>query len=204
MRVTFKELYTELNETPIAGYGDWNPSKNRIFVKSIRALNADWESYDSLKVRDISVDIYKHKTEDIYIVGSMGDDGFDIVFHIEFMRRDDISKAFGYKNVYNVDGVYTKDSIQGNGYAKAFYRYFVNKGNTILGDEIQYFKARLLWASLSKMDDVVVDVIDIHGEKVLGTDIVLHHGEADYEFDETLYDYSDIKKNIRLVLTKVL
>ena len=54
------------------------------------------------------------------------------------------------------------------------------------------------------MDDVLVDIIDINKGEVLVKDTHLHHGEEDYEFDERVWDYADIKKNIRLVLTKVL
>jgi len=206
MKVTFKELYNQLNESPIAGYGDWNPIKDRLLDKSLKQLKSSFDFVDTIKIGVFDLELHKMKDADIFVLGTKTENSFATVFNIELKRRTDIELVFPqYSNVVNVDGVIVEKSIRGFGIAKQMYQYFVNEMQyTILGDEIQYFGARLVWASLSKMDDVVVDVIDIQEEKVLKTDIILHHGEADYEFDETVYDYSDIKKNIRLVLTKVL
>ena len=43
MKVTFKELYNQLNESPIAGYGDWNPIKDRLLDKSLKQLKSSFD-----------------------------------------------------------------------------------------------------------------------------------------------------------------
>lgn len=193
------------DEDPIAGYGDWEPSENRIYVKSLKQLNAEWDFVTPLTVAHIKFDLYKMKTKTAYILGQKTEKGFDVGFHIELMPRKDIEHLFhGYSNIVNVDGVMVKDTLRGNGIAKTMYKYFVDKmGYTILGDEIQYHKARLTWKSLSYMDDMIVDIIDIDSGKVIEKNVELFHGEADYEFDERVWDYAEIKKHIRLLLTKV-
>ena len=206
MKVTFKELYDVLNESPIAGYGDWNPTRDRVAIKSHRALKADWHKIDDVSVNGVEFDVYKSNESETYIMGVLDEEGFETVFHIKLKHRPDVENDFKeYKNIHNVDGVMVKKDRRGYSFATFFYKYLLEKRKMIiLGDEIQYHKARLLWAKLSHMDDVVVDIIDIDKAEIIEKDVVLYHGEADYEFDETLYDYSDIKKNIRLVLTKVL
>lgn len=203
---TEPEADEDISEHAIAGYGDWNPNRDRLYTKSIKQLEAEWEFVQELSIASLEFDLYKMNTKEVYILGVKNSEGFDTVFHIELMPRKDIESVFPkYKNIVNVDGVMVKDTLRGNGIAKGMYRYFVQKMHfTILGDEIQYHKARLTWASLSNMDDMLVDIVDIHNEKIIETDVKLHHGVVDHDFDERVWDYADIKKNIRLLLTKVV
>lgn len=212
----FKDSEAEyLSERAIAAWGDWDPKRDRVASKSIRSLKCDFEKIDTIILKETSFDLYKHKTKDWFLLGKMSepklitdefDKSFEVIFKIEFNRREDVESSFKqYKNVVNVDGVMTREDMRGMYIGRFMYRYFVKTLKyTILGDEIQYHKARLLWVRLSKLDTVKVDIIDIETDKVLERDVILHHGEADYEFDERIWDYSDIKKYIRLVLTDVL
>ena len=201
---TFLNYIEYLTEMSVAGYGDWVPSRDRILLKSSKQLKAEWHFIETVKIQKLELDLYKMNTEQTYILGVLDSEGFETIFHIELKRRKDLESVFHYKNIVNVDGVIVEKNMRGYGIAKFMYKYFVNKMNfSILGDEIQYHKARLTWASLSKMDGVIVDIIDIESDKVLEKDVVLHHGEVDYDFDERIWDYDDIKKNIRLILTKV-
>lgn len=201
---TFSEYIKDLREMSIAGYGDWVPSRDRILLKSSKQLKSEWHFVETVKIQKLELDLYKMNTEETYILGVLDAEGFETIFHIELKRRKDLESVFKYKNIVNIDGVIVEKNMRGYGIAKFMYKYFVNELDfSILGDEIQYHKARLTWASLSKMDDVIVDIIDIEHDKVIEKDVVLHHGEVDYDFDERVWDYADIKKNIRLVLTKV-
>jgi hypothetical protein len=195
----------ELTEQAIAGYGDWNPVKDRIFEKSLKQLKAEYDFVDNVKIGKNTLELYKEKTSNIFVLGVTTEDFFATVFNIELKPRKDVEHLFkDYKNIVNVDGVFVEKSMRGFGIAKTMYKYFVkNMHFTILGDEIQYHKARLTWASLSKMDDMLVDIINIDTGEIIQADVALHHGEADYEFDERVWDYAEIKKHVRLLLTKV-
>lgn len=210
--ISFQEFCKddELSEQAIAGWGDWNPKRDRVASKTFKSLNADYNKIDTISLNDALFDLYKHKDKDWYLLGrpdsSIDDKSFDVIFKIELKQRPDIESIFKiYHNIVNVDGVMTKEDMRGLKIGRFMYQYFVKKLKySILGDEIQYHKARLLWARLSKLNTVKVDIIDIDTGKVIDKDVTLHHGEADYEFDERVWDYSDIKKHIRLVLTDVL
>jgi len=153
-------------------------------------------------------DLYKHKERDWFLLGKESIDGvsFEVLFKIELQPRKDLENSFtNYKNLMNVDGVMTREDMRGMKIGRFMYQYLANVlGYSILGDEIQYFKARLLWVRLSKMENCKVDIIDINTSEVLERDVTLFHGEADHEFDEGIWDYDTIKKHIRLVLTEVL
>lgn len=200
----------DLTEQAIAGWGDWNPKVDRVVSKTIRSLNADFEKIDVVTIKSVLFDIYKHKTQDDFLLGKMSELQaevfFEVLFKIELRHQKRIEVAFKnhYKNLMNVDGVMTRYDMRGATIGRFMYQYLVDKMHyTILGDEIQYAKARLLWARLSKMDDCIVDIIDIEDDKIIERNVELYHGEADHEFDERVWSYDTIKKHIRLVLTKV-
>lgn len=200
---TFEEF---LNEAPIAGYGDWVPNKERVFTKSLRQLRNEWSFADKIYISDTLFDIYKMNDEDYYILGTEEGEDFVVLFQIELRRRPDLENLFKYKykNIMNVDGVFVKKSARGNKLAKNMYRYMVKTLNfTILSDEIQYHKARLTWSSLSKMEDLVVDIVNIDTGDILEEDAALYHGDADWEFDEKVWDYTTSKKDIRMFLVDI-
>lgn len=206
----FKDQEVEdLSEHAIAAWGDWNPKRDRVASKSIRSLKCDFEKIDEITILSKTFSLYKFKKKSTFILGDFstvdGEKRFEVIFHIELQEHPSIGSRFKLKNVMNVNGVYVHEDTRGYKIASTMYQYFVKKLKyTILGDEIQYFGARILWVRLSKLDSVKVDIIDIETDKVLEKDVILHHGEADYEFDERILDYSDIRKHIRLVLTDVL
>lgn len=207
---SFKEFLEgeTLTEHAMAGYGDWYPPTDRILLKSTKQLKGDFVFVDTVMIMNFSTELYKMKDSDTYILGVLGDEGFSTIFHIELKRRQDVEyliNSNAYKNIMNVEGVIVEKNMRGYGIAKTMYQYFVkNLKMTILSDEIQYHKARLTWKSLSNMDDVVVDIFNIDTGEIMERNVTLHHGEADWEFDKRVWDYSEIKKHIRLLLTKVL
>lgn len=204
----FTEKAEDLSEQAIAGYGDWSPSRNRILQKSLKQLNAEFIKVDTVRIsKEFTLDLYKMKDMNVFILGQMADDSFDTVFHIEFNERKDIERLIGnpeYNKLMNVDGVIVEKTMRGYGIAKTMYKYFVkNLKFTILGDEIQYHKARLTWASLSKMDDVIVDIFNITTGEILERNVKLHHGVEDHDHDERVWDYTNRLEDIRLLLREV-
>lgn len=115
-----------------------------------------------------------------------------------------------YKNVINIDGVFTAEDIQfrRKGISTYMYQYLVNIMKfTILGDLEQFFGARKLWVGLSKIKSMQVDVIDLKTNNIIIEDAILQHGEKDEEFDRRVWDTEEsesyISKNYRCILTKI-
>ena len=65
---------------------------------------------------------------------------------------------------------------------------------------MQRFGARRLWSRLSKMEDLIVDIIDVKNNKVLVADTEIYHGLEDKDFDTRVWSYEAGKKDIRLIL----
>ena len=198
-----------LKEMSIAGYGDWNPSKEMVGLLSKFVLNKSWDYKDSITTNIGSYEVYEN--DGAYILGNMitsteGDEQFEVDFRIDMKEHKSIANAFKLtKKLMNVDGVKVKPNKQGFGIATAMYKFLVKKeGYIILGDEIQYFGARKLWAKLSKSLDVKVDIIDVDTDKYLEKDVTLKHGTEDWDFDNRVWSYDVDKKHIRLLLKDIL
>ena len=65
---------------------------------------------------------------------------------------------------------------------------------------MQRFGARRLWSKLSKITDLIVDIIDVKNNKVLVADTEIYHGLEDKDFDSRVWSYETDKKDIRLIL----
>ena len=141
-------------------------------------------------------------------IGNENKDVFRAIFAIQISKKE---ISLPYKNVINIDGVFTAEDIEfrRKGIATYMYLYLVNNLKyTILGDLEQYFGARRLWSGLSKIKSFTVDIIDLNENKIVFKDIILEHGELDEEFDRRLWDSEDsksyISKNYRCILTKII
>jgi len=202
---TFKDY---LKEMSIAGYGDWTPSKEMIGTITEFIINKKWTFVDDIDLKGTEYKIYKQGIEYIlgnFITSTEGKVEFEVDFRIKLTEHKSIQYSFKFnKSLVNVDGVKVKETSQGYGIATFMYKYLVHKENfIILGDEIQYFGARKLWARLSKSLDVVVDIVDIDKSIFIEKNVTLTHGNYDHEFDERVYDYDDSKKDIRLILKDI-
>jgi len=204
MLPTFKKY---LEEMSIAGYGDWSGTAS--FEKSYSkfVIENKWEdvgTIDKFQVKKMSTG--KNIT---YVVGNLepyenDKDRFTVVGQIELVHEFDLSKAFGLRNLYSVSGVVVEKTSRGSGLGKKLYEFLVTEEDlNILGDEVQYFGARKLWASISQRSKLVVDLIDLVSNKYVAKNVKLDHGDLDHEFDPRLWSYSNEKANIRPILTKI-
>lgn len=217
---TFEEF---MNEHSIAMKGDWEGGAKYISSITKEAIDEKYTPITSFKPSDRSDMLFdlmrkKHTAEFIVGVkeiiqeetkhGIIEKEKFNIVFIIQLSREKLLGSKLGNDKLYNVDGVHTiKDDVRfrRSGIAIWVYRYFVKTlGWNIMGDEKQYYGARKLWAKLSNQVDVIVDLIDIKTKKVIDSNITLHHGKADEEFDERLWDYEGDKSHIRPILRDIL
>jgi len=198
-----KHFEEYIKEMSIAGYGDWEPSKEMIGTKSAFVINKKWEFIGEIKTK--SHDTYKvYRLDDTYICGDFvsNDELFELVIRIKLTEHKNTAIELGIKNrLMNVDGVKVDTSKQGDGIASSLYAFLVKHEKfLILGDEIQYFGARRLWSRLSKRKDLIVSIVDISSFTYLEKDVLIKHGLEDFDFDDRIWSYDYDKKDIRLIL----
>ena len=141
-------------------------------------------------------------------IGVEQKDVFRAIWAVQVARRE--LKLTRYKNVINIDGVFTDEdrAFRSKGISTFMYQYLVNKMYfTILGDLEQFFGARKLWVGLSKIKSMQVDVVDLSKNEIVIENAILIHGEKDEEFDKRIWDTEEsdsyISKNFRCILTKI-
>ncbi len=197
-----------LKEMSIAGYGDWEPSKEMITTITKLVLDKYWKQVEKFKIKGTEYLIFT--LEDTYISGNFitstkGKIEFEVDFEIKLTEQKSIARDFKIrKKLMNVDGVRVAKTKRGNGIATEMYKFLVkHEKYIILGDEMQYFGARRLWAKLSNALDVVVDIVNIDTEEYLEKDVTLAHGSEDWNFDNRVWSYDVDKKDIRLFLKEI-
>lgn len=212
--ITFKEYMEQQNNKlfeAIAMYGDWEPYKDRVQNKSDIVVKKDYKEIDKITTPDgiYELLIMKMNNKESYMIGNwiITPDGlkFTVLLNIDLSIRDDIKAKFNFKKqVLNVDGVMVHESHRGTGIAKYFYAYLIKRlDKIIIGDEYQYFGARKLWARLSKLSNVTVDIINVETNKYIKKNVEILHGDEDHEFDDEIYSYDNSKKDIRLILKDI-
>lgn len=193
---TFKQY---LNEMPIAGLGDWKGSNK--FQSSISKTVVDlyWRKVGKIQefeVRELS-------NRDSFVVGSFNDTEFRVAAQIELRRESEIGNDLKMPNLFSVEGVITDLNLRGRGIGKELYQFLLSRGYIILGDSVQYFGARKLWAKISRDSRLIVDVVDIMSSRVVMTDVELKHGDLDHEFDASIWSYDLDKAQLRPILRKL-
>jgi hypothetical protein len=214
---TFKEFCSEdddLSEQAQVKKGNWKGGKDMVLDISKTGIDLYYKKIDTIKFKGKEHILYLNtevKDKENYILGyfetetiqtKVGPEEYStfmVQFGITFSKYKNTKT---YATVHNVDGVGVKTTNAG--YSKFMYKYFVkNKGYTIIGDNEQYFGARKLWSRLSKELDVIVDIYDLKSDSIIESNVVLHHGNYNNDFDERLWSYSKNKDNIRSILIDI-
>jgi hypothetical protein len=200
----------EVFENAIAGWGDWKPTEYSLGFLSETVLDRYYKFIDEIDTALAKLELYKISAQNYYIMGRKvekeiitkrgkeKETKLEIIFKITFSET-----SFQNEKFYNVDEVEVKFNSRGVGIALQMYRYFIKKMKfQIMGDEIQFFGARKLWAKLSKMTDITVDIIDILSDKYLEKNVIIHQGKDDWDYDFRVWgeNYDSSKKDIRLIL----
>ena len=194
-----------LGENLIAAFGNRQINEYTINFLSLVVLRTHYSKVGEIKTSIGVMEVFKLNTSDYYIVGEKVSRGehskFAQVFKITLKKTKIPNHP---ETFHNVEGVIVPDSLRGQGIAAGVYRFLVKHEKiNMLGDETQYFGARKLWASLSKHSDITIDIIDITTGNFLERDVVPHHGDEDFEFDERVWSYDVDKKHIRLILKDI-
>lgn len=208
-------------EMSIAKMGDWEEGLFHLDPMSEIVAKTKWELFGQLIVLGVVFELRKSKSSDAYMLGNFqtfkeqtksGIEEivrFRIIMTIGLGRDYRLSSAMArvsplYPKIVNINGIIVDKDFQGVGVARKIYKWLVNEqGFTVMGDSRQYFGARKLWARLSEELDVIVDLVDIKRGKVLETNVKLHHGNQETDFDTRLWSLGVDKKNIRPFLRKI-
>ena len=195
----------ELSEMAVALEGDWFV-KDDLGSTSLLVLEKEWKYIEDL----YGMKLYKSKSSDAWILGNIKDipdedkPRFSVTFRIDFKEANTIGNKFNIKNLYVVDEVGVSKDNRGFGLATKMYTYFIKKHKyNILGSDYQFFGARKLWSKLSRISDLIVDIIDVKHNEILETNTKIHHGDLDEEFDKRVWSYDIDKKHIRLILKDI-
>ncbi|MBN1970427.1 MAG: hypothetical protein JXR48_09135 [Candidatus Delongbacteria bacterium] len=211
---TFKDL---LNEQAIAKPGSWKPHVDFSAIKSANLVRLKYEYKGTIKSKSgMSLDVWLLKNNLFFITGFFDveeiptksgieeQEYFYIVNALQFNRAKTYERLFDVKKLLTAEGVITREEYQGDDISRNLYKFVVNTLNyTILSDSVQYFGARRLWSILSNEIDTIVDVVDYKEKKVLKTNVEIHHGKLDHEFDNEYYSREESKVNIRFILKKI-
>ena len=198
----------DLTEMSIAAYGEWDADlahtdiaisyiKNKYtHISTINAANVDFEMYKLSNFFDYVIGFFAETMDKNYQAIK---EKFVVSAEISLEKIQDFEH---YENILSVKAVKVVSKLRGRGIAPEIYKSFIMNGYTLMGGEEQYYGARLLWKKFSISPMYQVDIVDIETNIILETDVKLHHGEEDYDFDHRAWAYTPDKKNIRLVLTK--
>ncbi len=191
----------------IAAYGEWDTKLGYLFIS--KAVMKNKYTHIGTIQLDTGYEVYKLNNFDEYKIGFFGEkyddltqeitDKFAVSAEIDFLKIQDFAH---YTNILSVKGVNIVQGLRGAGLGSKLYELFINAGYTLMGGEEQYYGARLLWKKFSNSPIYQVDIVDIATNTILETNVKLHHGEEDYDFDQRVWAYTPEKKDIRLILTK--
>jgi hypothetical protein len=130
-------------------------------------------------------------------------------FLIATETEDEVELIIGYvvveqglkcpKGALQIRLIRLMDDYQSKGIATELYKTLA-KSRKIVSDSQQYFGARKLWARLSSIPNFVVDVIDTNTCKVIESDVTIHHGDTEDDFDPRWYSDGNDKDNIVFLL----
>ena len=220
---SFKEFVYEnnksLNEMVTAVYGDWNSEKESLGSISETVLELYYIEIDKLLINDSKYSLYKmnsNKDNEYYLLGYFQSKvdpesktqqekiRFYIVLQFKLTHLPEVEQAFNLKNVFNCDEVEVSKKFRGQGISKFIYSYFAKKIKyNLVSDEQQYFGARKLWASMSEVKNIIVDIFDIKTLQYIEKSVELKHGPDDWEFDSRIYSYDIDKKDIRMIMKSI-
>ena len=66
-----------------------------------------------------------------------------------------------YNQVLIVRSIKTADKYRNKGIAKFLYQFLIDGGSSLMGDAREYDSARYLWASMNKVENIKLDILEI-------------------------------------------
>jgi len=202
-----KEL---LEMNAIAGYGDWHPGENSLGFLSLNGLERYYTKIDDINTGLGVLEFYKINANHHYVLGRKVSKnvstkkGIEIEEKLEVILKMTLTPVeYVGQSFLNVDEVEVKSNARCYGIALQMYRYFLKElKHQLMGDEYQFFGARKLWAKISRMTDVTVDIIDVSTNSYIEKNVIVHQGSDDWDYDNRVWgkDYSGDMKDVRLIL----
>lgn len=204
-------------DAPGAVAGDWEEGYSYLGSYSSTVIESNWEYIDEFLIKDKKCQLYQLKNNLEFILGYMGldedyyknqlpqfekKDRLITLFKLSASRKKTSERFFGVKKLIEVNAVVVSSDYQGTGIAKSIYQYFVNNLNySLMSDSKQYKGARQLWSHLSRLNDVIVDVVDLSNNTIIDKDVTdLFQGKDDHDFNKKYWSYGSDKDDIRFIL----
>lgn len=208
-----------ISEMPTAKVGNWQGGESHVGAISSFMYEKEWQTVDQMDISGEVYDVAKLKSNDAenarsFIIGRMqttsrgmkpglSKDEFSIIVRLDMTLVPEYS-FLGYHNLHEIDGITVEKNNRGAGLASMMYKWLIDNGIVLISDHEQYFGGRKLWASLARLVDIVVDVVDLDKQQILEKNVVIHHGKEDHEFDPKYYSYDETKRaHIRFVMKKI-
>ena len=200
---SIKDIVEELlNETPLAGKGDWNDGEKRIEVNTIR-LDVLKRNYKEIYLTSIEIDkeyevkwFFDENELHIkigYIIIEKEVERFKQIGHIQLKRRKDIEKIKkDYNPLYQVEEIVFHKKFRGFGLGKLSYVILLEilKIN-ILSDSVQYDSPRRIYAKLSHFSNVYCDIIDVYEKEIIEENYKIFYKEKDLLYlDDKVWDFN--------------
>lgn len=203
MEKKFKEF---LGESPQAIIDNWSGFSVKTTRITKRVINTFWEVIHSDKNNGKPYCIIKSKEKtNLYILGAWGHEGskevFVVITQLSTLPRKQLESFM--KKPIQMSEVETMSGFKGQGYAKILYSWFLFNGYTVISDNTQYNGARKLYSSLSKNDNVRVDLFDDENKVFIKKDIDVDSGEEDWDFDSELWSINTDKSHLLICLSKI-
>jgi hypothetical protein len=198
----------DLTEMSIARYGEWNTQLAYSDI-TMGVMKSKYTFVGTVNTTDSVMERYQLNNSYEFVVGFFAEDidknyktikdKFKVSGEISLEKMPNFEH---YSNILSVKAVKVVDNQYGRGIASGSYMSLIDAGYTLMGGEEQYYGARKLWKMFSNLEEYQVDIVDIATNTILETNVKLHHGEEDYDFDQRVWAYTPEKKDIRLILTK--
>ena len=194
---------------PIALDDDWIFPERLLAVMSRLAVDQYWEDVASFNIQGYDYLLLECRYQSSWRLGFFDTDPMkgEVFKSFFFIRAEPIpwSRQLGYPAMLQVSKVGSDIDMRMSGVAKLVYCWIVhNKKVALLSDHFQYKGARRLWARLSRLDDVRIDLVDVSPKRkvVKAEGIRFTHDPNNEDFDPKLWSKAlDVKKeNLLFVL----
>jgi len=144
--------FSELFEMPTFIPRELPTTDVKVHVASVDTLDRDYELLGNTQRHNQKIIAAIKKDRSQAIIGpavqrSDGKPSMDVIVTIKFHEAPDLGEVAGH-NAIQVDTVVSAEDIRGFGYGYMLYKMLLNRGYTVVSDNIQYIGGRKLWEKI--------------------------------------------------------
>jgi len=144
--------FSELFEMPTYIPSELDTTDFEVNVPSVDTLDREYDLIGNIQVRNQKIISALKKDRSSAIIGPavQRDDGkpaMDVIVTLQFHDSPDLGEAQTPKSL-QVNTVFTTSATRGFGYGYQLYKILLDRGFTIVSDNIQYIGGKELWAKI--------------------------------------------------------